>query len=132
MTVLTRPARNTHPTRATDEWSAALSALESAVQRADHPRLTEHHTMASSFLADAGAPTKVWANRIAAMVVIAHRRADTAPTMSRRSDYLEVAVAASALLALGQSVHGAAPDETAQAYLAQIHRSDCLAGYCCA
>ena len=107
------------PTRNGVAWSAAEASLRDAVQVADHPLITGHLQMAAAFLGDAGAPTQIWANRIAAIHVIAHRRADLAPTMARRTAYLDVARTAIGLLDLAQELHGARPDEEASSVLAQ-------------
>lgn len=114
------------PTRSARQWAGAVEALEDALLAADHPRLHEHAAHAAVTLAEAGSPTNVWANRIAAIAVIASRRADTAPTMERRSAYFGVAAAASELLLLAELVHAARPDPAASRVLAELHAPDRL------
>lgn len=107
------------PTRTGLAWSAAQISLQDAAAVADHPLITQHLETAARFLGEAGAPTRHWATRIAAIQVIAARRADVAPTMARRTAYLDVARAASELLALAEDVHDVRPDEECRSVLAQ-------------
>ena len=112
------------PTRAALRWEAAEASLREVVPAAGHPLITTHAAAAQDFLHQAGRPTLPWANRIAAIAVIALRRADTAPTMGRRAAYLDVAAAASDLLLLGEHLHGVHPDEQARAVLSQTGFGD--------
>ncbi len=105
------------PTRTTSHWIAAESGLQATLPVADHPLLDEHAARAARFHREFGIPTRVWANRIAAIAVIAERRADTAPTIQRRTAYIEVAAAARELLLLAEEVHGVVPDDEALALL---------------
>lgn len=114
----------TLPNRASLRWAAAQQALDAALPRAGHPRLTGHARLAQHLLMEAGQPTRVWANRIAAIAVIAARRADTAPTAARRAAYLDVADAATDLLALAATTHRVRPDGAATAVLAQLRLPD--------
>lgn len=117
----------TLPTRTSTQWFAAQQALRTALPVADHALLTEHARMADAFLAECGHPTLIWANRIAAIAVVAQRRADVAPTSARRIAYLDVAAAATALLALADHIHGVQPDDAAMAILAPTgSRSEAL------
>jgi hypothetical protein len=101
------------PTRSTAQWGTAVQALGRAIPVADHPLVTEHGTTADRMLLDAGHPTRAWANRIAAIAVIAERRADVAPTIERRIAYLDLASAAAALLLLAHDLHAVRPDDAA-------------------
>ena len=112
------------PTLSRSQWTLAEWELADAVERTGHPRLEEHLTWADRFLADAPAPNQIWANRIAAIAVIADRRADVAPTRPRRAIYLDAADAAHRLLDLAYRVHGAVPDETAQVVLAGMGQAE--------
>lgn len=105
------------PTRTTAQWGAAVEALDQAVPVADHPLVTEHAITAEQMLLDAGQPTKSWANRIAAIAVIAERRADVAPSIDRRIAYLDLAAAAAALLLLAHDLHAVRPDDAALSVL---------------
>lgn len=105
------------PTRSSSQWSHTEAALLGALAVADHPRLHEHGESARTLLADAGRPTRAWANRIAAIAVIASRRADLAPTMARRAAYVDVAGAAAQLLLLAELLHGARPEPMAMRLL---------------
>lgn len=105
------------PNRTTTQWSAAREALRVSAERADHPLVSEHAATADRMLLDAGRPAAPWANRIAAIAVIAGRRADVAPTMDRRVAYLDVAADAAELLQLAEDLHGTMPSEAALALL---------------
>lgn len=112
------------PTRSSSQWATADAALRHALPVADHPRLTEHAAIARRVLAEAGQPTPVWANRIAAIAVIANRRADTAPTIARRAAYCDVAAAAAGLLLLAEVLHDVRPDPGASQVLAGLRLLD--------
>ncbi len=101
------------PTRTTNQWTAAEQALHDAVATADHPLLTEHAVAAERLLQEAGQPTRSWANRMAAIAVVAERRADAAPTITRRIAYVDAAAAAGGLLLLADQLHGVRPDDKA-------------------
>ena len=105
------------PTRTSAQWGAAVEVLAQAVAVADHPLVTEHAITAEQMLLDAGQPTRAWANRIAAVAVIAERRADAAPTIDRRIAYLDLAAAAAALLLLAHDVHAVRPNDAALSVL---------------
>lgn len=114
------------PTRSSLEWAHTGAALHEALEVADHPRLHEHAEYARTLLADAGRPTRAWADRIAAIAVIASRRADLAPTMARRAAYIDVAAAAAQLLLLAELLHGALPDPAALRMLDDLRPGDPL------
>lgn len=105
------------PTRTTAQWGTAVAALARAVPVAAHPLVAEHAVAAEQMLLDAGQPTRAWANRMAAIAVIAERRADAAPTIERRIAYLDLAAAAAALLLLAHDLHAVRPDDAALSVL---------------
>ena len=105
------------PTRTTAQWAAAEDALREAASLADHPLASEHVDTAEQMLLDAGQPTTPWANRIAAIAVIAERRAEVAPSMDRRAAYLELAGTASTMLLLAHTLHDVHPNDQAMAML---------------
>lgn len=117
MTVVALPNRNTRT------WQTAVIDLDAAVAVADHPRLTEHQRQAARLIATAGVPTRAWADRMAAITVIAERRADAAPTIARRAAYRDVADGAAHLLMLAEAVHSVRPVPAAQTALLQVRRT---------
>jgi len=109
------------PNRMASQWAAAQEALVASLPVAGHPRLTEHAGMADQIRSEAGHPTRIWANRIAAIAVIAERRADASPTIGRRIAYLDVAAAATELLLLTEMMHDVRPDKKALVLLGQAY-----------
>lgn len=108
------------PTRSSRRWASAVATLDAALVQADHPRLLEHAASAEEILSEAGRPTNTWANRIAAIAVIASRRADAAPTMRRRAAYVEVAAGAADLLLLADLIHSTQPDPSAARVVSEL------------
>ena len=102
----------------TGRWNAATATLKATIAAADHPLASRHAQDAERMLLSNGRPTPAWANRLAAIAVIAERRADTAPTIQRRIAYLDLAAAAADLLVLARSIHGTRPDGAALEILA--------------
>lgn len=109
----------TLPTGTTAQWDAATAVLRDAAAIADHPLASQHAEHAEQLLLASGHPTTAWANRLAAIAVIAGRRAETAPTMDRRIAYLDLAAAAAEMLVLARAVHGTRPDGTALAAMSE-------------
>ena len=107
------------PTGTTAQWDAATAVLRDAAAVADHPLASQHAADAEQLLLASGHPTTAWANRLAAIAVIAGRRAEAAPTIERRIAYLDLAAAAADLLVLARSIHGTRPDGAALAVMAQ-------------
>ena len=101
------------PTGSTAQWDAATANLQVAAAIADHPLAAQHAADAERLLLASGQPTTGWANRLAAIAVIAGRRAEAAPTTERRIAYLDLAAAAADLLVLARTVHGTRPDAVA-------------------
>ena len=106
------------PTGTTVQWDAATAVLRDAAEVADHPLASQHAERAELLLLASGRPSTAWANLLAAIAVIAGRRAETAPTMERRIAYLDLAAAAGDLLVLARAVHGTRPDGAALEVLA--------------
>ncbi len=102
----------------TGRWHAASATLQATVAAADHPLATQHAQDAERMLLFNGRPTTAWANLLAAIAVIAERRADTAPTIQRRIAYLDLVAAAADLLVLARTIHGTRPDGAALEVLA--------------
>jgi hypothetical protein len=106
------------PTGTTARWEAATETLRDAAVAADHPLASQHAEDAERQLLASGQPTTAWANRLAAIAVIAGRRAESAPTIERRVAYLDLAAAATELLMLARNIHGTRPDGAALRILA--------------
>lgn len=107
------------PSSSTTQWATATEALRAAAATADHPLVDQHLEDAELILLAAGRPCTAWANRVAAIAVIAGRRADAAPTLQRRIAYLDLAAAAGDLLHLARRIHGTRPDGSALAVMSQ-------------
>lgn len=114
------------PTRQTHRWDEAVVELRECLERAENDTLNGHAGMAARFIRDAGQPTMVWANRIAAVQILATRHADVAMTIKGRANHRDVASAAAEILALASEIHGVEPDLEAQTYLAQAEQERVL------
>jgi hypothetical protein len=90
-----------------------------AVDVARHPGVAHHAEVAERILHEQG-PCRQWADRMAAIVILAARRADTAPTIQRRHAYRQLGLAAGVLLQLAQDIHGVEPSGVARAELALL------------
>jgi hypothetical protein len=115
-------------TRRSTRWHNADELLRMAVDVARHPGIAHHADVAERLLRKDGVPTRQWADRMAAIVIMAARRSDTAPTIQRRHVYRQLAVAAGVLLELAQQIHGVEPSGVARAELALLQEAQAQGG----
>jgi hypothetical protein len=115
-------------TRQATQWHNATELLRMAVDVARHPGSAHHADVAERLLRKDGVPTRQWADRMAAIVIMAARRSDTAPTIQRRHAYRQLEVAAGVLIDLARQVHGVEPSGVARAELALLHEAAAQGG----
>lgn len=112
----------TLPTTAAFRWDTALARISDAVEKTSDPRLALHLATAQAMAASGLSPR--WADRIAAIQVLAERRADLAVTPAGRVRYLAAADAAEVLLFEAERVHGLVPSQAAQDAIAALAQAD--------
>lgn len=106
-------------TPAAHGWEYANTRLGYAVSASFDPRLSHLWEEARVLGSTSATPDTAWADRIAAVQILALRRADRAVTMQTRAAYIEVAEAAEEMLAVAAETHGIQPQSEALRILNQ-------------
>ena len=109
---------HTLPTTAVYRWDTAQGRLVDSVTASADPRLSLHLATADAIAATGLSPR--WADRIAAIQVLAARRADRTATAAARVIYLDAADAAESLLFEAERIHGIVPSEAARLAIAEL------------